>query len=105
MPDLRSVDDVVEEGRKELERAVDLVAARVRSASTRSRLVAGVALASVVALGIGIVIYRRRSSHTLAARLERALPDSVRELPQTLKPARAKDAFRTLSRPLRRAMG
>lgn len=43
-------------------------------------IVAGVAIAAL-AVGIGMVVYRRRRRRTLAERLQGALPDSVWDLP------------------------
>jgi hypothetical protein len=53
---------------------------------------------AVFALAVGVggwVIYRRSRRRTLVQRLQEALPDSVREMPEGLR-AKAKGALRTL---------
>lgn len=51
---------------------------------TRMGIVAGVAMVAL-AVGIGYAVYRSRRHHTLAGRIQRALPDAVRDLPDSVR--------------------
>jgi uncharacterized protein HemX len=101
----KTIEELVQDGREDVDRVIGMLATSVRSSSPRRRMAAGIALASVAAIGIGVVVFRRRRRQTLAARLQKALPDSMRELPDALKPARVKGVFKTLARPVQRVLG
>ncbi|HEX7263675.1 MAG TPA: hypothetical protein VF383_05810 [Candidatus Dormibacteraeota bacterium] len=43
----------------------------------RAQIASGVVVGALLALGIGMVVFQRRRRSTLAARIQRALPDEV----------------------------
>lgn len=51
---------------------------------TRMGILAGVVMVAL-AFGIGYAVYRSRRRLTLAERLQEALPDSVRDLPDSVR--------------------
>jgi hypothetical protein len=63
--------------------------------SPRNRMAAGLLLAALAA-GAAMIIYSRRRRQTLAQRLRRAVPDSVRDFPDEL--------VAQLKRPIERAV-
>jgi hypothetical protein len=81
------IEQAVEHGRNEVDRIVSALVDSARSTNRSQRVAAGVALASMAAIGIGVVVYQRRRRHTLADRIKSALPDSILELPRGIKAA------------------
>ena len=79
------IEQVVEQGRHEVDRIVSALADSARSTNRNQRVAAGVALASLAAVGIGVVVYRRRRRQTLAHRIKAGLPESIVELRRELK--------------------
>jgi hypothetical protein len=63
--------------------------------SPRNRIAAGLMLAALAA-GAAIIIYSRRRRHTLAERLQKVVPGSVRDFPDEL--------VTQLKRPIERAV-
>jgi hypothetical protein len=63
--------------------------------SPRNRIAAGLMLAAFAA-GAAMIVYSRRRRRTLAQRLQKAVPDSVREFPDEL--------VAQLKRPIERAV-
>jgi len=51
----------------------------------RAQVAAGVIIGAVVALGIGMIVYRRLARPTLASRIKRLLPEDLR--PSSIKHA------------------
>jgi hypothetical protein len=85
MSDLTSeIEKKVKDGYEEVDHLVGVLAKSVQSSDRNLRLAAGVALASLAALGLGVVVYRRRRRHSLASRVHDALPRSMKDVPEQL---------------------
>ena len=73
-------------GRKSIERSIDDVKDLEMPKLPPSALVAAGVVGAVVAVGIvGWLVYRSRRRRTLVQRLQDAIPDSVRDLPQGVR--------------------
>jgi hypothetical protein len=71
--------------REQLEQKLAVVEARARDLAQRhGRLAAGIAVTAAAAFGLGMIIYRRRSKTSMVRRAQRAIPDSVWEMPEEL---------------------
>jgi hypothetical protein len=85
MSDLTSeIEKRVRDGYEDVDHLVGVLAKSVQSSDRNLRLAAGVALASVAALGLGVVVYRRRRRRTLTSRLHDALSRSMKDVPEEL---------------------
>jgi uncharacterized protein HemX len=84
--------------RQEVDHKVRLAKTNVE-AMVRSHggVATGVALTALAALGLGIIVWRRRQQQSIAERMHTALPSSVPDL--------SEEFFKSLKRPLRRAIG
>ncbi len=78
------IEKKVMDGYEDVDRLVGVLAKSVQSSDRNLRLAAGVALASVAALGLGVVVYRHRRRRTLGSRLHDALPRSMKDVPEEL---------------------
>jgi len=78
------IEKKVMDGYEDVDRLVGVLAKSVQSSDRNLRLAAGVSLASVAALGLGVVVYRRRHRRTLGSRLHDALPRSMKDVPEEL---------------------
>ena len=84
--------------RQEVEHKLGLVKTKGEALVRHHGVVAiGVALTALAALGVGIIVYRRRQHQSLAERLHSGLPWSVPDLPEEL----VKGLKRPLWRPTR----
>src|SRR5579864_3178730 len=83
------INDQISSGRKTIRRSLDEMPKISMDQVPRPVLMATGAAVFVAAVGIGWMIYRTRRRRTLVQRLQDALPDSVRDLPDGLR-ARAK---------------
>ena len=94
------IEKKVKDGYEEVDHLVGVLAKSVQSSDRNLRLAAGVALASLAALGLGVVVYRRRRRHSLASRVHDALPRSMKDVPEQLAAhlKRPVDLARSLSR-------
>lgn len=82
--------------RQQVEHKLGLVKTKAEAVVRHQGIVVtGVALTALAALGVGIIIYRRRQHQSLAERLHSALPWSVPDLPE--------EFMKGLKRPLRLA--
>lgn len=73
-------------GRKSIERSMDDVKDMEMPKLPPAALVAAGVVGAVVAVGIvGWLVYRSRRRRTLVQRLQDAIPDSVRDLPQGVR--------------------
>jgi hypothetical protein len=73
-------------GRKSIERTMDDVKDMEMPKLPPAALVAAGVVGAVVAVGIvGWLVYRSRRRRTLVQRLQDAIPDSVRDLPQGVR--------------------
>src|SRR2546430_7907638 len=73
-------------GRKSMERSLDEMKEMEMPKLPPAGLVAAGLVTAVVAVGIvGWLVYRSRRRRTLVQRLQAALPDSVRDLPQGVR--------------------
>lgn len=82
--------------REQLEQKLAVVETRARDLAQRhGRLAAGIAVTAAAALGLGMIVYRRRSRKSMLQRAQRAIPNSVWEMPEEL--------IAQLKKPLQRA--
>ena len=82
--------------REQLEQKLAVVETRARDLAQRhGRLAAGIAVTAAAAFGLGMLLYRRRSRSSMVQRAQRAIPDSVWEMPEEL--------FAQLKKPIKRA--
>ena len=65
-------------------------------AQRHGRLAAGIAVSAAAALGLGMILYRPRSRKSMLQRAQRAIPNSVWEMPEEL--------IAQLKKPLQRAV-
>jgi hypothetical protein len=73
-------------GRKSIERSIDEVKDMEMPRLPPAALVAAGVAGAVLAVGIvGWLVYRSRRRRTLVQRLQDAIPDSVRDLPQGVR--------------------
>jgi hypothetical protein len=71
--------------REQLEQKLAVIEARARDLAQRhGRLATGIAAGAVAAFGLGMIVYRRRRKTSMVKRAQRAIPDSVWELPEEL---------------------
>lgn len=71
--------------REQLEQKLAVIETRARDLAQRhGRLAAGIALTAAAAFGLGILVYRRRGRKSMMQRAQRAIPDSVRDMPDEL---------------------
>jgi hypothetical protein len=56
-----------------------------RETLQRAGMVVGAVVALSVAVGVGWIIYRRRRRRTLVERLQDAIPEAVRDLPDQVR--------------------
>jgi hypothetical protein len=71
--------------REEMRQKLALVETKARDLAERhGRLAAGIALTAAAALGLAVVVYRSRRRKSIVQRAQRAIPGSVRELPEEL---------------------
>jgi capsid protein len=71
--------------REQLEQKLAVIETRARDLAQRhGRLAAGIALTAAAAFGLGILVYRRRGRKSMMQRAQRAIPDSVRDMPEEL---------------------
>lgn len=85
MSDLTSeIEKRVKDGYEDVDRLVGVLSKSVQSSDRNLRLAAGVALASMAAVGLGVVVYRHRRRRTLSSRLHDALPRSMKDVPEEL---------------------
>ena len=77
----------VRAGRKVMDRTFHLVERQVKPvmATRRAQVASGAILFAFVALGVGLLVYRRRRRPTLAARIGKVLPEDLR--PRAIKRA------------------
>ena len=76
------IDQEIRETRSELDQKLDVLERRAKaSARVYGRVAAGVAV-GVLAVAIGVVIYRRRRDRAFAKQLHHVLFESVRDLPE-----------------------
>jgi len=95
MPD-GGVEEMPETPREAMERRLAVIETRARDlAQQHGRLAAGIAITAAAAFGMGIWIYRRRQRQSMVQRAQRAIPDSVWDLPEEL--------MAQLKKPLQRA--
>ena len=95
MPD-GGVEDMPETPREAMERRLAVIETKARDlAQQHGRLAAGIAITAAAAFGLGILIYRRRQRQSMIQRAQRAIPDSVWDLPEEL--------MAQLKKPLQRA--
>jgi hypothetical protein len=66
-------------GRQVMDRTFHLVEKQVGPiiSTRRARIASGALLATAVALGLGMLAYRRRRRRTLASRIQQVLPDEL----------------------------
>jgi len=82
--------------REQLEQKLAVIEARARDLAQRhGRLATGIAVTAAAAFGLGMIVYRRRRKTSMVKRAQRAIPDSVWELPEEL--------IAQLKKPLKRA--
>jgi hypothetical protein len=77
----------VKAGRKVMDRTFHLVESQVKPvmSTRRAQVASGAILFAFVALGVGVLVYRRRRRPTLAARIGKVLPEDLR--PSAIKRA------------------
>jgi hypothetical protein len=76
------IDQEIRDIRSELDQKLDVLERRAASGARKyGRYVAGVA-AGVLAVGIGVVIYRRRRDRALVKRLHEFVFETMRDLPE-----------------------
>lgn len=75
----------IDAGRKTIQRSLDDVQKQVPAAPVRPVVMAAGFAVVVVAVGAAWFIYRSRRRKTLVRKLQDALPDSVRDLPDELR--------------------
>ncbi|OLC27460.1 MAG: hypothetical protein AUG06_01125 [Actinobacteria bacterium 13_1_20CM_2_65_11] len=70
----------VKAGRKAMDRTFHLVEKQVVPvmSTRRAQVASGAILFAFVALGVGILVYRRRRRPTLASRIRKVLPEDLR---------------------------
>ena len=82
--------------RDQLEQKLAVIEARARDLAQRhGRLATGIAVTAAAAFGLGMLVYGRRRKTSMVRRAQRAIPDSVWEMPEEL--------IAQLKKPLRRA--
>jgi hypothetical protein len=82
--------------REQLEQKLAVIESRARDLAQRhGRLATGIAVTAAAAFGLGMLVYGRRRNRSMVRRAQRAIPDSVWELPEEL--------IAQLKKPLRRA--
>jgi hypothetical protein len=75
------IDQEIRDTRNELDRKLAVLEQRAASGARRyGRIAAGVAV-GIVAVGIGVVIYRRRRERALVKQLHEVLFETIRDLP------------------------
>jgi hypothetical protein len=74
-------------GRRVMDRTFHVVEIQVRPAMStrRVQVASGMMLGAIVALGIGVLVYRRRRRSTLASRLQSVLPEELVERAGAIK--------------------
>ena len=82
--------------REQLQQKLAVIEMRARDLAQRhGRLATGLAVGAAAVLGVGMLIYRRRQKSSMIKRAQRAIPDSVWEMPEEL--------IAQLKKPLQRA--
>jgi hypothetical protein len=82
--------------REQLDHRLGVIEMKARALARRhGRLATGIAIAAAAAFGVGMLFYRRRQRTSMVRRAQRAIPDSVWEMPEEL--------IAQLKRPLERA--
>jgi hypothetical protein len=71
--------------REQLEQKLAVIETRARDLARRhGRLTSGIAIGVAATFGLGMLIYRRRQKASMMQRAQRAIPNSVWELPEEL---------------------
>lgn len=71
--------------REQLEQKLAVVEAKARDLAQRhGRLATGIAVGAAAALAFGVLVYRRRGRKSMKQRAQRAIPDSIWEMPEEL---------------------
>lgn len=81
---LTDLEHIVQRGRDEADHILTVLADSARSTNRNQRIAAGVVLASL-AVGAGVLLYRRRRRKPLVSRLQGSLPGAIRDLPDELR--------------------
>lgn len=82
--------------REQLEQKLAIVEMKAKDLAQRhGRLATGIALAAATAIGVGMLVYRRRRKTSMMRRTQRMIPDSVWTMPEEL--------VAQLKKPLQRA--
>ena len=82
---LDEMNEKMRAGRETIGRSLDEMQDQVDSGRMPvAGIIAGMAVLAL-AVGVGVMVYRRRRHQTLVERLQRALPESVRELPSGIR--------------------
>lgn len=76
----------IKEGRKTVERSISEMQDEIGSEnmSRAGMVVAGVMVAAL-AVGVGWMVYQRRRQRSLIERMQAAIPDAVKELPDEVR--------------------
>ncbi len=84
--------------REQLEQKLAIIEMKARDLAQRhGRLATGIAVGAAAAFGIGMLVYRRRRKTSVTRRAQRAIPDSVWDMPEEL--------IAHLKKPLQRVRG
>jgi len=76
----------MKEGRKTIERSISEIEDQIGSENTprAGMIVAGVMVAAL-AVGLGWMLYQRRRQRSLIERIQAAIPDAVKDLPDGVR--------------------
>jgi hypothetical protein len=96
MPDDERERPPINPRREEVQQQLAMLQAKAKALIERhGRLAAGIALTSAVAVGLGMMVYRRRQRKSSMQRLQAAIPGAVWALPEEI--------VAQLKKPLQRA--
>ena len=71
--------------REQLEHTLTVMETRARELAERhGRLATGIALAAAAALGVGMLVYRRRRKTSMVRRAQRSIPQAVWDMPEEM---------------------
>jgi len=71
--------------RERFEQQLAVVETKARDlAQQHGRLATGIAIGAAAAFALGMLVYRRRSRTSMKQRAQRAIPDSIWEIPEEL---------------------
>jgi hypothetical protein len=76
----------MKEGRKTIERSMSAMQDEISSENmSRAGMVVACVIVTALAVGVGLMVYQRRRQRSLIERIQAAIPDAVKDLPDEVR--------------------